>query len=213
MITAISFNSCTDNEQGKDVVEENSDYLIKRDGSNLEIYYHQMIVSKSYVAFEKDKNEFVNKMNFGDSNYEINNEEDMRIWLSNNISNTRFVSIIEANDHFERLKLRYVDVIKENSQFFAEVTNPDFASEFTTIIDTGFIPTISNNPCGFGCINDAVDCDRASRENYAAQMGGSGLGYFWNPYVAAGAAVIATIVYHNAQGACVRTFNNCIRGC
>lgn len=212
-IVVFTSNSCSDTEQGKKVINENEINFIKRDGSALQIYYLQMIRSSSYLTFEVDKNEFVNKMNFGDSNDFIRDEIDMKNWLSNNISKTAFANIEEANNHFERLKLKYVDVINQNSQFFAEVTNPGFEPEFADIIESEPIAIASDNPCHNDCINDAVDCDRAARQNYAAQMGGSGLGYFWNPYIAAGAAVIATVIYHNAQGACVRTFNNCYAGC
>lgn len=206
-------NSCSDTEQDEKVVKESNTEFIKRGGSDIEIYYNQMIRSSSYLSFEMDKNEFVTKMNFGDSQDIIKSEFDMKNWLSSNISKTTFANLEEANDHFERLKLKYVDVINQNSQFFAEVTNPEFEPIFAEIIEGEPIAITSDNPCHFGCINDAVDCDRAARENYAAQMGGSGLGYFWNPVIAAGAAVIATVIYNNAQGACVRTFNNCYAGC
>ncbi len=144
-------------------------------------------------------------------------------WINENLSKTNYKNTDDAISDYKKLVNQSENLIKSNLDFFKEIENNN--EEFLGLIYeigiyedplnvSGIVPTYeTNSPCNFGCINDAVECNRSADQNYAAGMAASGAGYFWNPVVAGAVALNAYINHRNAIRTCVRTFNNCIRGC
>ena len=104
-------------------------------------------------------------------------------------------------------------MIKENNEYFALIPSDDFYALSSYNFKENLKVSDKMAPCSFACINDAVGCNNDADQNYAAAMGGSGVGFFFNVVVAGAGAIVATIVHHNAVGACVRGFNACMRKC
>ncbi|GGB83836.1 hypothetical protein GCM10007424_24820 [Flavobacterium suaedae] len=220
-IASLLLVACSDDDAKTSESQTETSIVLKGNPqSNLEIYYHEMLESQSYKDFDLKMKVFVDNLHAEEYDlYTLEDQEGLKKWLRENISTTTFIDYPDAEKQLDELETSYLAVFSENENFFKEtVDNPDFREQLIGVIGSPFNP-IDTPPvtpydnCVFECINDAVACDRSARSNYAAGIGASGVSSFFNPIIAAAAAVYATVVYNNAQRTCVRALNRCKNAC
>ncbi len=185
--------------------------------SDFKELYNQYINSSSYEDFKVSFAKYYDMLNIDSDKINFKTESDIKDWVNNNINKTSFGSLEKYNQDFENLKKKFISLAEENSLLFKELTNNQ--KDYVTFLNIESNEVITSYVSGRilagvnDCINDAVDCQNDANDNYAAGIGGSGLSFFYNPIVAAGTAIVATIVHHNAINGCNRTFRNCIHNC
>ncbi|WP_395053233.1 hypothetical protein [Flavobacterium sp.] len=177
--------------------------------------HEKYILSESYKNFNQTFNLFYDKLNY-DVNLglnELKSIQDFEVWIETNKNKISFSSIDDLKIEFTSLGTLFNKMVEENNEYFALIPSEDFYKLSETNFKVKLKVPSKMAPCSFGCINDAVGCNSDADSNYAAAIGASGVGFFFNVVVAGAGAVVATIVHHNAVGACVRGFNSCMRKC
>lgn len=173
---------------------------------------------ESSEQFYKDLTTFENRIDLEKNGTDCLKDNNVfEDWIKENLTKTKYENSEDAINDYRSLVSQQENLIKDNLDFFKEIEKNK--EEFLSLLDkegmfvSPVIPPNSTNGCVNNCINDAVDCGDAADENYAAAIGSYSVGAIWNPIVAGAGALYATFVHHNAQRACVRTFNGCIGRC
>lgn len=184
-----------------------------------------------YYNYKKSTEMFYSKLDDFDKNLNLEvddpsvfkSEGSFKQWLEVNISKTNFKEPEQALKDYNELIEMEVEIIKNNIDFLKQIednknqfidlleSSPLFGSPISSKVNS---PNSTQNfPCVSDCINDAVQCNRDADNIYAAAMGGSGVGYFYNPITAGAGALIASINHHISIKKCVRQLNVCVSGC
>jgi hypothetical protein len=145
------------NSGGDGVKQKNTDVLL-----NL---YTKMIISQSYINEQAALNLFIVKMNFNGNLSDIqgDTEDDMLLWISNNLSTTSFTTYAEAVNAWENVVALGMVTYQENQLFYNEIiANPGHYIDVIPVVD----PPVTSKSCP-SCKKDFLTCTNAANKAYA----------------------------------------------
>lgn len=206
-------------------IVENDVLTLKRGEDEIIKKYKELVHSVEFGEYRAMQRKFSDKLSLSEeeSHPVFKDKEEMFNWISENLSNTGFLSISEAMDDYNEIASKYLNVMESNSSLFMqisyELSNGRDDSLFLIDLEVPIYDyeepiIVEPNNCGYECINDAVDCGRDADKAYAAATAISA-GLWASGSTIAGFSVlaIASINHRSAQRACARTFNACYRAC
>jgi hypothetical protein len=174
------------------------------------------------VPFYKNLNEFEKNLNTEFDNVTfLESEESFKKWLSENVSKTNFKNEQQALTEYKNLMSMSSEIVNNNIDFFKQIG--ENKKEFLGLLQTNPIDGIqnppkdntqepvTNSPCTFGCINDAVDCSREADTTYAETLAAGWLG--GGPLGAAVAMYFGGRAHRRALKLCANTLESCVAGC
>jgi hypothetical protein len=141
----------------------------------------------------------------------LNTEQELRNWVSNNISKTEFNTIEEFNntinvlDFYKNIFLNKFENRFENFRNF---------SNFNTIFENAILKIATqeniNIDSSGNCYTRANNCIRRARNNAAAGMAASIVTAYFNPIIGAAGGIASYIYLQNALEACQEALDACL---
>jgi hypothetical protein len=212
--------SCSENLNEKNELNySEKDLNIAKRESTLDIQklkdeYRIILTSESYYEYTTAAKEFVE---FIPKDFFFSNHEEFTKWINDGSHVIYFGSVSNANKFYNNLIHKTTIFYQKYSEFYNDFAKLDEAKknelilleeELTLPID--FQQEINSGPCENTCINDAVDCHRASIKTRKTIMTAAQLAPIEAAILIYGYAAIR---FQSDQRACVVTLNSCMGNC
>jgi len=167
---------------------------------DLENQYRIMIESQTYIDFDSAGKDFLSKINFH-SDFEIlDNEQKFIIWLTNNISYTKYKNITEAKVAWDEVKMKYQTSRTANDSFYVALK----MSRMYDFVDL-LAPEVysSKDPCLMSCESTFKKAVSNAAITYESVL----------KYNVDASHPIAWLSFQNKRNICLRASNLCKKGC
>jgi hypothetical protein len=145
--------SCSNESEVAKEVSINKSTFAKEGDADLDKLYDNMVKSEAYINYESLQKDFIAKVNFKGNVSEVDTNEKLLTWISDNLSQTSFVNIEEAEGQSENLKLAFYKVYVENEIFFKGIINSNDTKSL--LIHYLHLPTLPGDQVVFG---DPCEC-------------------------------------------------------
>lgn len=169
--------------------------------------FTDMINSNDYLAYKEVLSAFVTKLDGNTINLFKDKQEAM-VWISTNISKTKFTSTTEFGNILDNMESKYSTVRQNNELLFSYMNKADEIQLLEIIKPSlGTIPTVTTfGACVDSCISDfefglnGLDWSRANNFGYTGPM---------NAFIAASTEALYWSLYRQQ----LLFFNNCMIPC
>ena len=208
LLISLSLLSCnSDNDQSVNETDSVA-FNLKTINTDLQRYYEDMLVSQSYVEFYAAVESFVSKSHYNGPF--LSDQDDLYLWLNNNIARTEFPDYNSAINEIEELGAKYESVISENTLFFNEFSNSQ-SGDFLGIINEDTI----QNPltCDEQCLFTFGDCRTSAHQNYAGSFEALWDYLEVDPGYSISAISQTVVMYVFNLNSCTSQYESCIDGC
>ena len=164
IVCAIAVLAACSNEETTNFGSEGSGFK-QKNIATLTALYTKMVNSQSYKNEHAALNQFVAKLNFNGNPSDIQGdiENDMLLWISNNLSTTSFTSYGAAVNEWENVVALGMISYQKNIAFYNEVrVNP---GQYPNIIPPVNVP-VTPNACPT-CKTAFIECTKEANNKYA----------------------------------------------
>lgn len=219
MITVTFLFSCSDNDeimvQSKSISNES---IFSRDVNSFDVrglaekvYYD--IDFNNYVQAQFEMKEKLNmNVNFIEI-YELKSDEELHVWVSNNLNKTSFLSeeeYVNKNLEIEILKAKFLKKFETKLEYFRGFNDFDKIFEFEMYQIASEEDEVSSVG-RISCYTSANNCVKRARRNAAAGLGISAISAYFNPVIGAAGALGTYIYLQSALEACQDALDACLR--
>lgn len=213
--------SCSKNDE---LIENNinskyNESSTSRNGNvnNIKDLAEEIYFDVDYKNYAEINFEITKKLNIEDNYQEIENlntEQDLKVWVSNNINKTQFESIedfYEIIQQSEVLKSIFLNKFENKFENFRNFNNfiqifecqiYEIANSENSKVDAG--------SGGGDCYTKAKNCITRAQNNATAGFGASIVGAYFNPIVGAVGGITTYIYLQNALAACQDALDTCL---
>nr|WP_322625990.1 hypothetical protein [uncultured Flavobacterium sp.] len=196
----------------------NKSMFAKEGEIDLDQLYDDMIKSEAYVVYESLQKDFIAKINFTGDVSKIDTNEKLLNWISDNLSQTSFKNIEEAEDQSENLKLAFDKVYFANEKLFiGSATSVDPKKDLTRFVPIRFPynpTTLGDDPCG--CKLDFNNGMTQSQNQFSLAVGNAVAGVLTGTITGAKASEIIDAqrnVFVISAGIYADLYIDCALGC
>jgi len=139
--------------------------LVRKESTNLELFYLSMIESESYIISRETLLNFVANLNFEGDVSDINTEAKMFSWISTNLSKTGFSSLSEAQYEWNNVVEAGSNSFQNNISFYEAINGKP--QDFRDLV-------IQYDPILFEPMSG---CDQVCKDNFTLCAGNAATGY------------------------------------
>lgn len=209
-ILALTLVSCSNEET--QLTESNistNSFNLKSSSGNatLDALYDQMIKSPEYLAQETAMEAFSKKLNFTGVPDDLRSDEKLLIWVENNLSNTGFSSLNDAENELTNLNKLLGESVNANWSFYKELNSQLNPGQLIIRLEQPEpITTLDDCGCKAQLDSDLADAS----EVYESDMSVAGVD---DIYETLSNVIQAKKCYSLSCKTANQNYDNCIKNC
>ncbi len=206
IIATIGIISCSkEDNPNSDSSALNKGKLTTTELEKLQDEFKQIILSSEYIDLENLAKSMADALN-QEVNVPFEKRSDFENWVTQNLSKTDFISVVDAMDAYDDLNKASYDLDKEYNSFYVALEGLEIDDILIILEPQLPFPNLqtSSTPCQNYCMDTCSDNIDALDAGYAANMGN------YNTHIG---RAYARIQYFVSITAIVDIYNGCMSSC